>query len=140
MKSKALRFAIFGAGFWSRYQLAAWQELKGAHCVAVYNRTRPKAEKLAHQFRVPAIYDNPRELLDREKLDFIDVITDVDTHSQFVQLAARCRVAVICQKPMAPTLEDAERMVAVCRQARVPFFIHENWRWQTPIRALKRVI
>src|SRR5438309_1530357 len=101
MKSKALRFAIFGAGFWSRYQLAAWQELKGAQCVAIYNRTRAKAEKLAQQFRVPAIYDNVGELLAREKLDFIDVITDVDTHSRFVQLAAQREVAVICQKPMA---------------------------------------
>src|SRR5206468_2248172 len=57
-----------------------------------------------------------------------------------VQLAAQREVAVICQKPMAPTLSDAERMVSVCRQARVPFFIHENWRWQTPIRVLKKVL
>ena len=31
-------------------------------------------------------------------------------------------------------------MVAACRRARVPLFIHENWRWQTPIRQLKRVL
>ena len=44
-----LRFAAFGAGFWAHYQLAAWKELKGVECVAVYNRTRAKAEKLAHK-------------------------------------------------------------------------------------------
>ena len=32
---RSLRFEIFGAGFWSQYQLAAWQELKGAACVAI---------------------------------------------------------------------------------------------------------
>ena len=47
---------------------------------------------------------------------------------------------MICQKPMAPTLEIAEQMVATCRQAGVWLFIHENWRWQGPIRQLKRVL
>jgi predicted dehydrogenase len=86
---KNLRFAIFGTGFWARYQLAAWRELKGAECVALYNRTRSKAEVLAHDFGVPAVYDDPEELLQREQLDFIDIITDVDTHPRFVQLAAQ---------------------------------------------------
>jgi predicted dehydrogenase len=140
MTKNELRFAIFGAGFWSRFQLAAWNEIKGAKCVAIYNRTLSKAEALARQFSVPSVYDNPEELLRKEKLDFIDIITDVDTHSQFVTLAARHRKAVICQKPMAPSLRIAEQMVETCRKARVPFFIHENWRWQTPIRQVKKVL
>jgi predicted dehydrogenase len=135
-----LKFALFGAGFWARYQLAAWRELKGAECVAIYNRTHSKAEALAREFRVPAVYDDPEKLLDTETLDFIDIVTDVDTHAPFVQLAARHGTAVICQKPMAPTLEAAREMVAVCRDAGVPYFIHENWRWQTPIRELARVL
>jgi predicted dehydrogenase len=135
---KNLRFAIFGTGFWARYQLAAWRELEGAECVALYNRTRSRAETLAHDFGVPAVYDNAEELLQHEQLDFIDIITDVDTHPRFVQLAAQHKVAVICQKPMAPRLEVARDMVETCRRAQVPFFIHENWRWQTPIQQLKR--
>jgi predicted dehydrogenase len=113
---KNLRFAIFGTGFWARYQLAAWRELEGAECVALYNRTRSKAETLAHDFGVPAVYDDAEELLQREQLDFIDIITDVDTHPRFVQLAAQHKVAVICQKPMAPSLEVARDMVATCRR------------------------
>lgn len=137
---KNLRFAIFGAGFWPQYQLAAWNELTGATCVAVYNRTRAKAEALAQRFAVPAVYDDPEELLASEEPDFIDIITDVNTHSRFVHLAAKHRIAVICQKPMAPTLAAAEKMVATCREAGVPLFVHENWRWQTPIRELKKVL
>jgi predicted dehydrogenase len=135
-----LRFAVFGTGFWARYQLAAWRELAGVECVALYNRTRAKAEALAAEFGIRRVYDDPVALLDQEQLDFIDIITDVDTHSRFVELAAQYRLPVICQKPMAPTLAEAERMVATCRDAGVPFFIHENWRWQTPIRRLKRVL
>src|SRR5215212_9612702 len=135
-----LRFAIFGTGFWARFQLAAWRELEGVECVALYNRTRAKADVLAREFGVARVYDDPVALLDQEQLDFIDIISDVDTHSRFVRLAAQHRLPVICQKPMAPTLAEAERMVAACRDAGVPFFIHENWRWQTPIRRLKYLL
>jgi predicted dehydrogenase len=135
-----LRFAIFGTGFWSRFQLAAWRELPGVECVALYNRTRAKADALAREFSVPAVYDDAEELLHHEKLDFVDIITDVDTHSRFVHLATAHGLPVICQKPMAPSLAIAEAMVATCREAGVPFFIHENFRWQTAIRQVKRVL
>ena len=103
-----LRFAMFGAGFWSRFQLAAWQELEGVKCVALYNRTVSKAEALAREFGVPAVYGDPEELLRSEELDFVDIVTDVDTHSRFVHLAAAHKLPAICQKPMAPSLEIAE--------------------------------
>lgn len=133
---KPLRFAILGTGFWSRFQLAAWRELKGAACVALYNRTRAKAEALGREFGITAIYDDPEELLSKETLDFVDIITDVGTHARLTKLAAAKRVPVICQKPMATTLAEAEAMVRHCRSKHVPFFVHENFRWQTPLRAL----
>lgn len=135
-----LRFAVFGAGFWARYQLAAWREVGGARCVALYNRTRAKAEALAGEFEIPVVYDSASALVDAERLDFVDIITDVDSHAPFTLMAAARGVPVICQKPMAPTLADAERMVAATREAGVPFFVHENWRWQTPLRELKRAL
>lgn len=137
---KPLRFAIFGTGFWSRYQLAAWRELKGATCVALYNRTRSKAEKLGRAFGITAIYDDPEELLEREQPDFVDIITDVGTHAPLTRLAAEQGVAVICQKPMAVSLDEAERMVRYCEQRKLPLLIHENFRWQTPIRELASLL
>lgn len=135
-----LRFAIFGTGFWARYQLAAWRELPGVQCVALFNRTRAKAAALAEEFGGPAVYDDVEELLRGERLDFIDIITDVGTHERFVNLAAQHGLPVICQKPLAPDLATARRMVATCRQAGVPLYVHENWRWQAPIRAFKGVL
>jgi predicted dehydrogenase len=134
------RFAIVGTGFWSQFQLAAWREMGGVECVALCNRTRDRAEELARRFGVPAVYEDAREMLRRERLDFIDIITDVDTHSRFVHLSAEHQMPVICQKPMAPTLAEAEAMTRVCREAGVGFFVHENWRWQEPIRELKKLL
>jgi len=131
---------MFGAGFWARYQLAGWRELAGADCVALYNRTLSKAEALAREFDVPSIYDNPEELLHEEKLDFVDIVTDVEHHESFMKMAAARKLPVICQKPMAPTLRIAEEMVQTCQEIGVPLMINENWRWQTPLRELKRVL
>jgi predicted dehydrogenase len=135
-----LRFAILGAGFWSPFQLAAWQELEGVQCMAIYNRTPVTAEALARRFGVPTVHSDAEELLRRGRPAFVDIVTSPETHGRFVRLAAEHGVAVICQKPMALSLAEAEEMVATCARAGVPFFVHENWRWQTPVRELKRVL
>ena len=137
---KPLRIAVLGCGFWSRFQIAGWREAGGAEIVAVYNRTRSRAEAVAREFNIPAVYDDADELVARERPDVVDVVTDVDTHARFVSLAARHRVPVICQKPLAPSLAVAEAMARECRHAGVPLLVHENWRWQAPIRRLKRIL
>jgi predicted dehydrogenase len=135
-----LRFAIFGAGFWSHYQIPGWFEIGGVELAAVYNRTVSKAEKVAAKFDIPRVYGDPEELLRNEPIDFMDVITEVDAHAPLVLLAAKYKKPVICQKPMAPDLATAEQMVSACREAGVPLLINENWRWQAPIRALKQAL
>ena len=131
-----LRFAIFGAGFWARCQLAAWREVGGVECVAVFNRTLARAEAFACELGVPGAYDDAESLLGEVSLDFVDNITEIGGHKPLSLLCARHRVACICQKPMAPTLADAREMVAAFAATGTPFFVHENWRWQTPTRAL----
>ncbi len=135
-----LRFAAMGAGFWASHQLAGWQELEGARCVAIFNRTRRKAEQLAERFGIPKVYDDAQALLQNERLDFLDIITSADTHRQYVELAAHHKLPVICQKPLADSVQDARQMATACQQAGVPLLVNENWRWQTPLRALKAVL
>ena len=115
---RKLKFAVLGCGFWSKFQIGAWSEIEGAELVAVYNRTRSKAEKIAEYFRIPKVYDDAEELLRTEKPDFVDIITDVDTHAQFVEMAVRNGVRkIICQKPMAPDFATAQKMVKTCSDA-----------------------
>lgn len=132
-----LRFAMLGTGFWSYFQLAGWMETGEVECVALYNRTRSKAEKLAQQFGIPAVYDDPDALFANEQLDFVDICTNVETHYPLTQKAAQRGLPVVCQKPMASNLQEAVALVDVCREAGVPLYINENWRWQTAIRAFK---
>ena len=139
---KKLKFTVVGTGFWASYQLPAWFELEQVELVALYNRTRVRADELALRFNVPHVYDSIDELFDHhaDELDFVDIITDVDTHLYFTTKAAERHLDVICQKPMAHSLEAARQMLDVCRQQQVRLYIHENFRWQTPVRALKNVL
>ncbi|MBK9391935.1 MAG: Gfo/Idh/MocA family oxidoreductase [Bacteroidetes bacterium] len=138
---KKLKFAVLGCGFWSKFQIGAWSELEGAELVAVYNRTLSKAQNIADCFKVPRIYDDAEKLLQNEKPDFVDIITDVDTHAGFVKLAVSHGVKhIICQKPMAPDFETAKEMVNVCEKAGAKLYIHENYRWQAPVRRFKQII
>ncbi|PCJ96294.1 MAG: oxidoreductase [Flavobacteriaceae bacterium] len=137
---KKLRFAILGTGYWSQFQLGAWQELKGVECVAVYNRTKSKAEALASRFGIPSVYDDLDALFNKEELDFIDIITDVNTHSKFTKMAANRGINIICQKPMAPDFETAKSMMRVTQKAGVKFYVHENYRWQPQFRRVKSIL
>jgi predicted dehydrogenase len=137
---KPLKFAIFGTGFWSQFQLGGWQELEGVECVALYNRTLSRARELGKRFGVPNAYDDPEALMQNEKLDFIDIITDVDTHALFTTLGAKYGKDVICQKPMAPDFETAREMMEVTGKAGVRFYVHENYRWQPQFRRVKALL
>ena len=135
-----MRFAFFGAGFWARAQMSVWKELSGVQCTAVYNRTRTKGERFAKDFGIPKVYDNPRELFEKEKIDFVDLCTNPFSLPNFVRMAASYKVPVISQKPMAPSVAIGEELVATCKKAGIKYLIHENWRWQPCLRQFKTVL
>jgi predicted dehydrogenase len=106
-------------------------------CVAIYNRTLEKALVYAREFQIAAVYEDAEALLTKEKLDFVDIITGPETHEHFAMLALRHRLPVICQKPLAPSLAIATKMVGAFKSEGVPLLVNENWRWQAPIREVK---
>jgi predicted dehydrogenase len=135
-----LQFGLIGCGFWAQTQLNAWQEFETVELVAVCDSDGAKAEQAAQQFSAPRFYTGAEEMLTKEPLDFVDIVTTPPSHRPLVELAASHGLDVICQKPMAWSLEDAQAMVKACHEADVTFMVHENWRWQAPLRELKRLL
>jgi D-apiose dehydrogenase len=133
------RFVVFGAGFWARYQLAAWGEVAGAKCVGVCDPDGAKAERLAKKVGAN-VYTDPAVALRAERPDFVDIVAPPDAHALLIRLAAEHRVPAMCQKPLCPTLAEARAVTAECQRVCVPLFVHENWRWQTPLRAAEHAI
>jgi len=140
MNKRFLKFGVIGCGFWAQYQIAAWKEISDAKLVAVCDIDADKAKKTAEKFGAPCFYSQAKEMFEKENLDFVEVITNVETHAEIVKMAVDYQVSVICQKPLGPDLETAKAMVKTCRKAGVPLFVHENFRWQAPMRRLKEII
>jgi D-apiose dehydrogenase len=129
-----LRVGVIGAGFWARYQILAWMQIPGVEVTAITNRTIERAKELSRDLEIPTVSVNSEELVRREDVDVVDVITSESSHRKYTLLAARAGKHIICQKPMAESFADCEEMVAVCHEAGVRLLIHDNWRWQAPIR------
>ena len=135
-----LRGALIGCGFFAQNHLHAWRDIGGVRLVAVCDNDLQKARKASADFGVLQAYGEAVELFERERLDFVDIVTTMPSHRALVELAARHRVPVIVQKPFAPTWGDCLAMVQACREAGVPLMVHENFRFQAPMLAVQRVL
>ncbi|MDX2245759.1 MAG: Gfo/Idh/MocA family oxidoreductase [Bacteroidia bacterium] len=138
--SQTIRLGIIGAGFWSQYQIAGWKELSPVNIVAICDKDPLKAKAAAKKHGIPRYFTDAAQMMDELSPDVVDIITDVDSHALFVEMAAKRKIAAISQKPMGPDLHTATQMVKTCREANVPFFVHENFRFQEPIRQVKAVL
>ncbi|MEI9431918.1 Gfo/Idh/MocA family protein [Mesorhizobium sp. Cs1299R1N3] len=137
---ESLSGALIGCGFFAVNQMHAWRDIEGASIVAVCDRDAERLRIVGDQFDVARRYTDAAAMFAAEKLDFVDVATTVGSHRELVEMAAAHGVPVICQKPFAPTLNDARAMVEACQTAGVPLMVHENFRWQSPIQAVRAVL
>jgi predicted dehydrogenase len=130
MNARSLRVGMVGAGFVSQHHLMAWRKLAGqAQVVAIADPSDSAARNRAAAFAIPAVYGQAWEMVKAEKLDALDVSAPREVHAEMVGLAADHGLAVLCQKPLAPTLSEAEELAAkVAGSTRL--MVHENWRFR----------
>lgn len=138
-RARKLRGASVGAGYFARFQHEAWSRIPEVEIVAVCDQVDDKARAIQEQFGIVNRYTCWTEMLDREKPDFIDIITPPDTHEEMCAFASGRGIHVICQKPLAPTMEEAVRIVETAQAAGVRLMVHENFRWQPWYRKIKEL-
>ena len=139
MNGPRLKGVGIGAGYFSRFQYEAWTRIPEVEVAAIYNRTEEKARAMMSQYNIPTYYGDWRQMIDRERPDFVDIITPPETHEEMCAFCAERGVHIICQKPLAPTLEASRRIVDRAAAGGVRFMIHENWRWQPWYRKIKEI-
>ena len=135
-----LKGALIGCGFFAVNQMHAWRDVESAEIVAICDRDPARLKAVGDQFGIERCYSDAAELFAAGGFDFVDIATTVPSHRPLVEMAARHKVPVICQKPFALSLADAKAMVAACREAGIPLMVHENFRWQAPIQAVRRLL
>jgi predicted dehydrogenase len=136
---RKLRGVSVGAGYFSRFQHEAWSRIPEVEMVAVCDLMEDKARAVQEQFGIANRYTSWTEMLDREKPDFFDIITPPATHEEMCAYASRRGIHLICQKPLAPTMEEATRIVETAQAAGVRLMVHENFRWQPWYRKIKEL-
>jgi len=130
-----LKGGIIGCGFFAERHIEGWRRIPEVEIVAAAD---PRSDR-ARMFTSRA-YGSAEEMLDRERLDFVDIVTCVDTHLPLVRLAVQRKTPIICQKPIAPDWPTALEIVDTAESAGVRLMVHENWRWQAWYRVAHQMI
>lgn len=137
---KKLKGVAIGAGYFSRFQYEAWTRIPEVEITALSNRNPEKATKIMDAYGVKKKYTDYREMILREKPDFVDIITPPETHQEMCNFAADQGVHIICQKPLAASYEVSNEIVDYATSKGVRFVVHENFRFQPWHREIKKII
>ncbi len=135
-----LRGACIGAGYFAQFQYEAWNRIPDVTILAACDLDADKVKKVCAQFGIPKSYTNYIEMLEIEKPDFVDIISPPPTHLPIIRVAAERGIHVIVQKPLAPDINDAEKIRDVLNQSGIRCMVHENFRWQPWHQEIKKLI
>jgi predicted dehydrogenase len=117
-----------------------WKELRDAELAAVADANPPLRERARSEFGIPRVYEDYHEMLDREPLDILMVTVDNAGTVDVVEAAAAKKIHVMSEKPMAATLEQADRMLEATRKAGVQLMINWPTAWSPAFQTLDRLI
>lgn len=131
--------AILGCGKVAHLHAKAVENLPNAKLAGVWSRTIKTAKDFASQYKV-AYYTSIEDLVRKEKVDLVIVCTPHPFHVNPVIEAASVGANVLVEKPLASTLEDADKMIAACKHAGVKLGVISQRRWYEPVKRVKEAI
>lgn len=115
MSESTVKWGVIGAGgFADKRFLPSFAEADATELHAVMVRDRARAEEIAQRHGAAAAYDSVEALLADDEVQAVYVCTPVQHHCEHVIAAARAGKHVLCEKPMARTEVECERMVREC--------------------------
>ena len=135
-----VRIGIVGTGFAEKVQMPALRHVEDAEVVAVASGHRRNAERAAERFSIPRVCDDFEELTALDEVDLVVVSSPPHTHAPAVLAALRAGKHVLCEKPMALDLAEAERMVAASDEAGTLALVDHELRYNPNRRRVKELI
>lgn len=111
----SLRVALVGMGRIGRVHLQALSGARGAEVVGVFDLNTDLARERAAAANVQRVFASWQEILGDSDVDCIGVLLPHDVHEQYAIEALEAGKHVVCEKPLAPTLPECERMLAAAR-------------------------
>src|SRR4051812_39483948 len=121
-----VNIGIIGTGFARTTQIPGFLACEKARIVAIASGRRENAEAVAIEFDIPHATDNWRELVERDDIDLISIVSPPFTHLEMSVAALESGKAVLCEKPMAMNATESARMLEVARASgRLALIDHE---------------
>ena len=105
-----VKIGIIGAGQIANQHLGRYHGIDGVEIAAIADVVKAKAEKVAQDFGIPYVYDDPRKMLEQEDITAVDVCVHNNKHMPLTVAALEAGKHVYCEKPMAGSYPDAKVM------------------------------
>jgi predicted dehydrogenase len=137
---KKLKGALIGCGFFAENHILAWKELRNIEIICVCDLDIKKANKFKSKFNILHSYSSIELMLKKHKIDFVDVVTTMETHLNIGKILSKYKIPTSIQKPFAENLSNAKKIVSLYKKTKTPLMVHENFRWQSPLLKLKEII
>lgn len=135
-----LRIAVVGAGFAAREVHLPGYKAAGAPVAAICDVEQGPAAALAKRFEIASVYADYREMIDTEKPDVVSVCVPNVMHREIALYALTHGAHVICEKPLATSVAEAEEMFETARTAGRLLMAAQLWRFDANSRAIKRIV
>ena len=136
-----IKFALIGCGRIAirHTNLLGNGEIEGAKLVAVCDLDENKANAVSSKFSVKG-YTDYHEMFKNEQIDCVAVLTDSGSHAEIVIDIAQYGKAILVEKPMALTLDDADFMIKACDQYACRLFVIKQNRFNVPVVKLREAM
>ncbi len=138
--TRPLRAAVIGAGAISLQHLPFLQRSEWADLVGICDLSPVSAEIAARKFGAAGHYTDVAAMLEQASPDIVHVLTPPQSHGPLVSMALSAGAHVICEKPMSPTAEEAEKLLAEANAAGRHLIENHNYRFNDEVIALQQVI
>lgn len=133
-----VKVAIVGAGVMGGMHAEVYRNLDRTRLTAIADSDLEKGRLLADKYRVTA-YSSLQEVLNQEDVDAVDICLPTFLHKEYVIKAARLGKDILCEKPIALTVKDAEEMIQAVKKARVKLMIAQVIRFWPEYVKLKKI-
>lgn len=139
-----LRMGIIGTGLaFERLHFPAYQRLADKFQIAALcDIDGSKLEKWKEALGLSGgdLYTDYREMLQRDDIDAFDIMLPIELNFKVTEEVARAGKPIICEKPLAPTKEEALKARALPRRYGVPIMIAENYRYSTEHNIMRDLV
>ncbi len=136
---RKLKVGLIGLGFVAEAHLEAYKEVEMIEVVAGAELRQERLKEMSEKWGFRGYLDY-EEMLKKEKLDIACILTPARFHREVTEKVAEYGVHILCEKPMAVSLEDAIAMSEKCRKEGVKFCYGASYRYLCACRKAKEMI